>query len=141
MSGDVRALELEATTARLGDVVEFLNNGAREANLPPERLEELNLVVEELFMNVCNHAYPEAELGTVTVSYSIPACGELKVEIADRGVEFNPLEIPAPDIRSDLEHRPIGGLGILLVKKLASSLIYRRESDWNRLTFVISSGS
>lgn len=141
MSCNVRALELEAKTTRLGDVVEFLGNGAREANLPLDRVEELNLVIEELFMNVCSHAYEKTERGMVTVSYSIPACGKLNVEFADRGVEFNPLETAAPDIRLGLEHRPVGGLGILLVKKLASSLIYRREGDWNRLTFVISSGS
>jgi anti-sigma regulatory factor (Ser/Thr protein kinase) len=46
-----------------------------------------------------------------------------------------------PDITSNLESRPIGGLGIFLVKTLARFITYRRDRDWNRLTFGISAGA
>jgi anti-sigma regulatory factor (Ser/Thr protein kinase) len=65
----------------------------------------------------------------------------LTVEVADQGAEFNPLTAPPPDLTLDLENRPIGGLGIFLVKTLAPFITYRRESDWNRLTFGISADS
>jgi len=77
----------------------------------------------------------------VTVTYTVPAPGELRVEVADQGVAFNPLEAEPPDLASSLEARPIGGLGIYLVKSLATSLTYRREQGWNRLTIGISAGS
>ena len=61
--------------------------------------------------------------------------------LVDQGIEFDPLAAPAPDLTLDLEHRPIGGLGILLLKTLAGSLSYRREQGWNHLRFGISANS
>jgi serine/threonine-protein kinase RsbW len=121
--------------------MEFVRHGAREANLPEERLGELDLLVDELIMNVCMHAYPDDRTGDVTITYSVLAPGELSVEVADRGVEFNPLDAKPPDLTLSVEARPVGGLGIHLVKKLAKSLTYRREQGWNRLTFGFSAGS
>jgi anti-sigma regulatory factor (Ser/Thr protein kinase) len=77
----------------------------------------------------------------VTITYSVPADGELSVEVADQGAEFNPLTAAPPDLNLNLEDRPVGGLGIFLVKAFASSMTYRRDRDWNRLTFGISAGS
>ena len=120
--------------------MEFVRKGALEANLPEVRLGQLDLVIEEIFLNVCLHAYPDGSVGRVSVSYWVAAPAELKVQVADQGVEFNPLIAESPDTSDDLEHRPIGGLGILLVKRLASSLTYQREDGWNRLTLGISAG-
>lgn len=140
MPDDTRSLVLEAKTASLQQVMEFVRKGALEATLTPVRAGELDLLIEEVFLNVCRYAYPGGAPGTVTVTYWIPAPGELKVEVADQGVEFNPLMAESADISLDLEHRPIGGLGIFLVKRLAASLAYSREDGWNRLTFGISAG-
>lgn len=136
-----RSLSLAANTTCLQDAVEFVRAGALEANLPEARIDELDLIVEEIFMNVCWHGYPDSKEGLVNFSYSVPAPGELSVEVADQGVEFNPLAEAPPDVTLDLEDRPIGGLGIFLIKKLAPMIEYRRDRDWNRLTFGISAGS
>jgi serine/threonine-protein kinase RsbW len=117
--------------------MEFLRQGALEANVPEERIGELELLVEELIINVSSHAYPDDKLGEVTVTYSAPAPGELSVEVADQGVEFNPLEIETPNLALTLEKRPIGGFGLHLVKTLAKSLTYRREQGWNRVTVCL----
>jgi anti-sigma regulatory factor (Ser/Thr protein kinase) len=130
-----RSLTIAAKPASLRTVTEFVRKGAREANLPDERIGELDLLVDELITNVCTHAYPNDRPGEVTVTYSIPAPGELSVEVADQGVEFNPLKVKPPDITLSLEARPVGGLGLHLVKTFAKSLTYRREEGWNRLTF------
>jgi anti-sigma regulatory factor (Ser/Thr protein kinase) len=121
--------------------MEFVREGALEANLPEERIDELDLLIDELIMNVCSHAYPGGRLGQLTVTYSIPAAGELSVEVADQGSAFNPLEAAPPDLTLSVEARPIGGLGIHLVKAFAKSLTYRREHGWNRLTFGLSADS
>jgi serine/threonine-protein kinase RsbW len=132
---------MAANTAALHTAMEFARTGAREACLPEARLGELDLLIEEIFMNVCCYAYPDGRTGVVTLTYSVPAPGELSVEVADQGAEFNPLTAAAPDLTLNLESRPIGGLGIFLAKALASSIAYRRDRDWNRLTFAISAGS
>ena len=121
--------------------MEFLRTGALEAGLPEARILNLDLLIEEIFMNVCRHGYPDGEEGVVTLTYSVPAPGQLSVEVADQGVEFNPLTAEPPGLTSNLESRPIGGLGIFLVKTLAPFITYRRDRDWNRLTFGMSAGS
>lgn len=99
---------------------------------------ELDLVVEEILMNISRYAYPDSDPGMVTVTYSISAPGELTVEVGDRGIAFNPLTASSPDLTLDLASRPVGGLGIFLLKSFARSLAYRREQGCNRLTFGIS---
>jgi anti-sigma regulatory factor (Ser/Thr protein kinase) len=136
-----RSLTIAAKPASLRAVTEFVRQGAIEANLPEERIGELDLLVDELVMNVCTHAYPEGRPGDVTISYSVLPEGELSVEVADQGVEFNPMKAKLPDLTLSLDARPIGGLGTHLVKTLAKSLTYRREQGWNRLTFGLSAGS
>ena len=132
---------MAANTASLRGAIEFIRTGALEAGLPEGRIGELDLLIEEIFMNVCAHAYPDGGQGTVTLTYSVPAPGELSVEVADQGVEFNPLAAAPPDVTLNLEDRPVGGLGIFLVKEIAPFVAYRRDRDWNRLTFSISAGS
>jgi anti-sigma regulatory factor (Ser/Thr protein kinase) len=132
---------MAARAESLAAVTEFLREGALEASLPQARVRELDLVIEEAVINVCRHAYPEGTPGPLTVSYSVLAPGELHVEVADQGVEFNPLTAQSPDLKANLDQRPVGGLGVFLIKMLAKSLHYRRESGWNRLTFAILADS
>lgn len=141
MPSATRSLTMTANTASLHEATEFLRTGALEAGLPKARIGELDLVIEEIFMNVCCHAYPDGSPGVVTLTYSIGAPGELRVEVADQGMEFNPLTAAPPDLTLNIESRPVGGLGTFLVKTFTSSLTYRRDRDWNRLTFWISAGS
>jgi serine/threonine-protein kinase RsbW len=131
-------LTLVARTESLGPVTEFARKGAREANLPESHMRELELVIEEVLMNVSRYSYPQGAPGMITITYSVPAPGNLAVEVCDQGIEFNPLAAKPPDLTLDLKQRPIGGLGILLMKSFAKSLTYRREHGWNRLTFAIS---
>jgi anti-sigma regulatory factor (Ser/Thr protein kinase) len=134
-----QSLTLPAQAESLGAVTHFVREGAREANLPAVRLGELDLLVEEIFMNIARHSYPKGLPGPVSVTYSITGQGELAVEFGDQGVEFNPLTADPPDLALDLTHRPVGGLGVFLLKAFADSLSYRREQGWNRLTLGISS--
>jgi serine/threonine-protein kinase RsbW len=131
-------LTLVAKAESLGPATEFVSKGAREANLPEPRVRELELLIEEIFINVSRYSYPEGAPGVATVTYSIPAPGELAVEVGDQGIAFDPLAASPPDLTLDLMQRPIGGLGILLLKSFAKSVTYRREQGWNRLKFIIS---
>jgi anti-sigma regulatory factor (Ser/Thr protein kinase) len=136
-----RSLTAAAELPSLGAVREFVRTGAMEADLPDAHVNELDLVMEEAIVNICRYAYPEGKPGMVTVTYSIPAQGRLSVEIADQGIEFNPLSAAPPDLTVNLGERPIGGLGIFLLKTLAPSLTWRREDGWNRLTVGVSAAA
>jgi len=56
----------------------------------------------------------------------------LKVEVIDDGRAFNPLEVPAPDLSLAMRDRPIGGLGIHLLRELADEVKYERRDGTNR---------
>jgi anti-sigma regulatory factor (Ser/Thr protein kinase) len=105
--GAIRSLTMAANTASLDAAMKFVRSGALEADLPEARVVELDLLIKEIFMNVCWHAYLDGKAGVVILSYSIPAPGELNVEVADRGSEFNPLTAVPPDVTLNLESRPI----------------------------------
>lgn len=132
------SLTLIAKVESLAAFTQFARQAGHQAGLPAERLDHLDLLIEELLMNVFRYSFPQSEPGMVTVTYDVPAEGKVLFEVADQGREFNPLDTPAPDLTLDLGDRPIGGLGIFLVKQYAKPLSYRREHGWNRLTFSIS---
>lgn len=136
-----QSITLAAATGSLSAATEFVRKGAAEANLPERRMGELDLVVEEIVINLSRYAYPDGAPGEITITYSVPALGALRVEFADQGREFDPLAAAPPDLTLDLSGRPIGGLGIFLVRAFADSLTYRREDGWNRLALGISAGA
>jgi anti-sigma regulatory factor (Ser/Thr protein kinase) len=138
LPGTPQSLTLTADPASLGPVTAFLRKGAGEAHLPELQIRQLELVVEELLANIWRYAYPEGASGTVMVTYSVPRPGEMDLEVGDEGVEFDPLTAAPPDLTLDLSRRPVGGLGIHLLKSFARSLQYRRQQGWNRLSFGIS---
>ena len=133
-----RTLIVPAKVESLGAITRFVRDGAQEADLHQPRLDELDLLVEEIFMNIARHAYPENTDGVVSVMYQSSAPGELAVEFGDQGTVFNPLEARPPDLALSLDQRTAGGLGVFLVKQFAQSLSYRREHGWNRLTLGIA---
>ena len=136
-----KSLTLIAKPESLGPVTEFVRTAALEAALPELQMRQLELLIEEIFVNIWRYAYPGNSPGSVTVTYVIPQTGELTVEVGDQGIEFDPLTAPAPDLTLGLEERPVGGLGIFLLKTFAGSLSYRREDGWNRLRFGMSANS
>ena len=128
-------MTLAATVSELGAVTRFVRQGALQAGLSEPRIGEIELVVEEVFLNVCRYAYPAGDPGPFTLEYDVPEPGRLEVEVTDRGIAFNPLEAPPPEIAS--ERRRAGGFGILLARSFSDSFRYVRREGSNRLTFGI----
>jgi len=133
----VQSLTLAATLGSLQPALDFIRRGANEANLPDDRAGQIEVIIEEVLMNISRHAYPQGTPGDLTINYWIPGPGELHFEVADQGREFNPLAVSPPDLSLELGDRPIGGLGLVLIRSYADSLAYRRERGWNRLTVAI----
>ena len=111
----------------------FIHHGAHTAGLEPDDVNRLDLVMEEILVNIARYAYAP-ESGEAEVAYVVDG-PSLLVEISDRGKKFNPLEAALPDLALGLADRPIGGLGVLLVKQIVGSLTYRRVDGRNVLSF------
>ena len=97
---------------------------------------QLTVAIEEVFVNVAHYAYPDEE---GQVSFGIAFDSEsrsITFRIADKGIAFNPLEKPDPDITLSAEEREIGGLGIFICKKTMDEIGYARENGENILTMT-----
>jgi serine/threonine-protein kinase RsbW len=136
---ELARLTLPARAESIAPFREFLRQGCIDVHLPPHEVEKLDLVLEEILINVARYAYSPAE-GDVEVSYRTISAGKLLVEIGDSGRVFNPLEADPPDFSRGLADRPLGGLGVFLVRGLVESIEYRREENRNVLSFTFPSG-
>ncbi len=110
--------------------------GEREA-WPESLTFKVNLVLEELGLNILTHGgkgmerRPEIEIALTSEDHA------LTIEVLDDGHPFDPLQdSPNPDLAATIEGRPIGGLGIHLVRNLMDDLHYQRDAGKNRLTLV-----
>jgi serine/threonine-protein kinase RsbW len=134
MDPPVNRLVLPAIAGSIPTFSEFVRSGAVAAGVAETELGKLDLVLEEILINVARYAYGPPG-GTVEVAYSQAGPSKVHVEIADSGRIFNPLTADPPDLSRGLADRPIGGLGVFLVKSMVDSIAYRREGDRNILSF------
>ncbi len=139
MDAQAKRLILPANPETIAAFCDFVRGGAIAAGIARGELEKLDLVLEELLINVARYAYVP-ETGKTEVAYFEEAPGKLRVEIADSGRSFNPLEVDPPDLSRGLADRPIGGLGVFLVKSLVESIAYSRRDDRNVLSFTFPGG-
>ncbi|MDO4744683.1 MAG: ATP-binding protein [Clostridia bacterium] len=94
------------------------------------------VAIEEIFINVAYYAYPEG-VGDVTLQIGFEEGSRtITFRMADKGLPFDPLKKPDPDITLSAEEREIGGLGILIAKKTMDSITYAYENGENILTMV-----
>ena len=98
---------------------------------------KIDVAAEEIFVNIAHYAYKEKLAAGVSGQVWITCTYEnelLTVIFRDKGVPFNPLARPDPDITLSAEDRSIGGLGIFLTKKYMDKVEYKYENDENVLT-------
>ena len=112
---------------------ETLAEFGRRHGLAPRVVHDLNLALEEILTNIIFYGYTDNREHEIKVRLSVQP-GEVQAEVEDDGQPFNPLEAPEPDTTKPLEERAVGGLGILLVRKLMDDLEYKRQGDGNLLT-------
>ncbi len=118
--------------AQLPVLNQFLQEFWSTALLPPAQAFPFELALEEVFINVVMHGSPAGPSPSVQVSLALTHDG-LTLTIEDNGPQFDPLSLPPPDVAASLSERPIGGLGLYLVRQLMDVVRYDRVGDRNRL--------
>jgi sigma-B regulation protein RsbU (phosphoserine phosphatase) len=93
----------------------------------------LNLALEEAVVNVMSYAYPAGTTGNVNID-AVANERRLKFIISDWGTPFDPTAEKEVDTTLSAEERPIGGLGIHLVRQIMDSINYERIDGKNVLT-------
>jgi anti-sigma regulatory factor (Ser/Thr protein kinase) len=121
---------VEASLDNVDEALDFIEESASSLSMKEQT--QLRIAAEEIFVNIASYAYTPGS-GTVTIRVDADASA-VTVEFADTGKAYNPLEHKDPDVTLPAEERDIGGLGLLMVKKMTDDIAYVRSGDTNILT-------
>ena len=128
-----KSIILANDISEISKLCEFIEEIGNEFSLSPEIVFNLNLVLEEAVVNIINYAYPKEEHQFIYLSAKLHE-GSIVFVLTDTGKEFDPTMAPEADITLQAEERPIGGLGIFLIRQIMNEVKYERIEGKNILT-------
>lgn len=137
MTGRIKTLHLTTDLRDLACLATWLEQLATDWHVPSSRLFGLNLALEEAVVNVMEYAFPGQEGQPVTLVAERHHDG-IRFVLDDQGIPFDPTLAAVPDVTLPADQRPIGGLGILLLRNYMSDVSYCRSDGHNRLTMYLS---
>lgn len=115
-------------------LIEELDQYLKAEDCPQKVMTELEISLEEIFTNIASYAYQKEE-GQLSVSCRLEqGSGDFTMQFKDWGKPFNPVEKRDPDFEVPFDERPIGGLGIYMVKNFADEVGYEYRDGCNILT-------
>jgi serine/threonine-protein kinase RsbW len=128
-------LSLFVDLDHVSEVREFVGRIGEELALESHVIFELQLAVEEACSNVVFHAY-DGQGGDLEVSIE-PVDGGVQVVLRDWGVAFDPQTVRVPDVQAPLDQRPLGGLGLHIMRQMMDQVEFQFDPDrGNTLTLV-----
>ncbi len=131
-----RSLCIASDLSELGRLHDAVAELGGVGDWPPDLVYQVDLVLEELIVNTVNYGYDDDARHEIEVTLTSDE-DVFTVEIIDDGHAFNPLkDAPEPDLDAGIEDRPIGGLGIHLMRVMMDDVHYRREQNKNYLTLI-----
>lgn len=130
----MKQIKVKADTAELDNVLSFADTILEELGCSVKTQMQIDIAIEEIFVNIAHYAYPEAE-GEAVINIEPGESGSsVTITFEDEGIQYDPLKNEDPDITLSAEDRPIGGLGIFMVKKSMDEVSYEYKDGKNRLT-------
>ena len=112
---------------------EFIDGFCEQRDIDNDITMSLNLAIEEAVVNVMNYAYPEGTVGYVDIEAEAND-DFVTFVISDTGKPFDPTQKDEVNTELSVEDRPIGGLGIHLVRRMMDEISYRYADHRNILT-------
>lgn len=130
--------EIHTDLRELSRLTEEVEEFSETHEVPMAQAQRVTLSLDELVTNIIRYGTRGESTGPIRIRVEIHP--ELvRIEIEHQGFRFNPFEeVAAPDTTLPLEERPIGGLGVFLVKSLMTSVHYEHDDGWNRVTLTRS---
>ncbi len=124
-------------TAALTALAEAVEEFAERESLGDSVPFNLNLVLDELITNSISYSLPDVDAPLLCLRLSRNG-DTVEAQLEDNGPAFDPFEeAPQPDTGQALDDRPIGGLGVFLVKQFTDDSFYERDGEINRITMRI----
>lgn len=128
-------LQLHNDVNQVTLLTEWVEQIGEKFQLSSSAVFQLNLALEEAVVNVIDYAYPEQEGMPIFLDVE-KQDDSLMFELRDKGLPFDPTKSQDPDLTLPVEERPIGGLGIFLVRNIMAAVSYARQDDTNILTMT-----
>jgi anti-sigma regulatory factor (Ser/Thr protein kinase) len=125
-------LRLAADLDGLAGLADRVERFGAEQGLSANVVNAINVVLDEAVSNAINHGYDAGVRGEIAVRLRRGA-DRVEIEVEDDGRPFDPLQVPPPDLTLPLERRPIGGLGVHLIKNLMDEVSYVHQHGRNVL--------
>lgn len=132
-----RILNIPAKTENLDQVLGFIDSFLEEQECDMKAMIQIDVAVEEMYVNIAHYAYGVEGGGDAEIRVELDELyGKRAVRITfiDSGIYYDPLAKEDPDITLGAEERPIGGLGIFMVKKSMDDVAYERRDERNYFT-------
>ena len=133
--GSERHLTLFNDIGEISRLHEFVQGIAVETGMDHALSMSLNLALEEAVSNVILYAYPAGTKGQVDLDAHIRE-DRIEFSLSDSGIPFDPTTTDDPNLALGVEERPVGGLGIYLVKRIMDKVSYARRDGKNILTMT-----
>ena len=131
---NIEKIVIEARRENLDHVLGFMDAHLERRDCPMKVMLQLDIAVEELFVNIANYAYGD-QVGQAVIQLQEEHDPEgISITFIDEGMPFDPLAKPDPDVTLGAMDRSVGGLGIYMVKKSMDDMKYRYEDNRNILT-------
>ena len=122
---------VNADVNELQCVLGFVEECIGTTDCPPKAMMQINVAVEEIFVNIAHYAY-SGKTGEAVIEVEIDDEPKtVTITFIDRGVKFDPLAKPDPDVTLSVKDRQIGGLGIFMTKKFMDELSYEYRDGQN----------
>ena len=129
----MKELTVDAVLENIPSVTAFIDGQLEALDCSMKAQMQIDVAIDELFSNIARYAYPDGP-GKATVGIEFDEENRMcSVVFSDEGIPFDPLAQQAPDTSLPLMDRPVGGLGIFLVKKTMDAMEYERRGDRNVL--------
>ncbi len=112
-----------ATIASLEKITSQVVQEAKNAGLSQRAIYDVEIAIDEAVANIIEHSYGGEGKGEIECNCQILPDG-LKIILLDTGCLFNPDSIPEPDLKSPLENRKEGGLGLFFMRKLMDEVVF-----------------
>jgi anti-sigma regulatory factor (Ser/Thr protein kinase) len=128
------SLTVSGTVADLPRVSEFVEDACEQSQVYPAARFDLQLAVEEACCNVIDHAY-NSNGGEFRLQFEARG-PDIVITVQDRGRPFDPTLVPSPDMSIPLEERPLGGLGLHLMRQLMDDVQFTFSDEGNTLKMV-----
>ena len=116
-------------------VRKFFDDYSKENKLTEKTVHDIQMALDELLTNIVNYGYEDSDEHKIDVRFGIND-DAVRVEIIDDSKPYNILEQENPDISLSVDDKPIGGLGIFLIKKLMSNVDYYTKEGKNHLVMT-----